>query len=87
MPLPLRIHHGGKLGQVDLEITGMGIAVTAKTKTLPRLDLTVHLFDALIHAIALGEIDLTPVLGPKEAAIRLRQAQAALQVHVARTRR
>lgn len=77
MPLPLRIRYGGQRGVIGLDVTVDGLGFSGKT--MPRLDLTVHLWDALVTAIALGEIDLTAVVGAGGAARRQAEAAAALQ--------
>lgn len=63
-----------------MELTPEGLAVVGKRG--PRLDVLVVLWDALVTALALEEIDLTPQVKRSGHESRVAQARAALQVRL-----
>lgn len=77
MALPLRITHAGTKGYIKVQLTREGLGLKGETE--PRLDLLVDIWDALCASLALGEIDLSPLLGYREAERRYGEARAALQ--------
>ena len=79
MALPLKIQVRGQ-GTVTIEILSTGIGI--KGSTPPRLDLVVMLWDSLVSSLALDLIPLETYLGKKQAARRIAEARAALQVRL-----
>lgn len=82
MTLPLRLTNAGAAGRVTLELTREGLAVSGKRA--PRLDVLVELWDALVTALALEEVDLTRQVKRAGHESRVAQARAALQIRLAR---
>lgn len=81
MPLPIRMaYRSGKSGLCRVEVTVAGLAVQGQTP--PRLDLLLALWEALVSAIALDEIDFRPTVKPSVAERVAGEARAALQVRL-----
>lgn len=81
MPLPLRFRVQGPRGVVRVELVADGLAFSGETT--PRPDLAVHVWDALVQTFALDEMPAVHAyLGEREAARRVTEARAALQVRL-----
>lgn len=80
MSLPLRVAHAGKSGRAAIVLTAEGLGIEGKRE--PSLDLVVELWDALVSALALEEIDLSRQVKLSGHAMRVAEARAALQVRL-----
>lgn len=81
MPLPLRLYVGGPEGRCAITLAASGLRVSGDMPQ-PRTDLVVNLWDALVTALALDEIDLAPACGGRGHTQRIAEARAALQVRL-----
>ena len=77
MILPTRIRY--PKSRLTVEVTQGGLAVNGQP---PSLHAALVLWDTLLQAIALGEIDFSTIVHAREATRRGESARAALQVHL-----